>query len=192
MRARLLGFTAVFLFSFLSAGAAFAQEQAEAPEPKLGPDYRVQMIVTDVLAMGVFAGAGTLGHAGSISDGATAIGLGAGYLGFVASGAVYHQMYDLKKRTWKSALVRALAPAVFGVSALGFDGCHDGHDCNDRGMTMMVGALIGMLGATVADATILVPEGRTPPPRPQARGITFMPTASVRPDTAQAGIVGTF
>jgi hypothetical protein len=189
MRARLLGFTSVLLFSCLSAGAAFAQE---APEPRLGPDYRVQMILTDVVAMGVFAGAGTLGHAGSISDGATALGVGAGYLGFVASGAVYHEMYDLKKRTWKSALVRALAPAVFGVSALAFDGCRDHGDCNDRGMTMMVGALIGMLGATVADATIVVPEGRTPPPRPQTQGITFMPTASVAPDAARAGIVGRF
>jgi hypothetical protein len=189
---RCFAIAAPLLFFLLSTRPVLAEEP---PESQLGPDYRVQMILTDVAAMGVFAAAGTLGYAGSITDKEAAAGLGIGYVGFIASGAVYHEMYDLTKRTWKSALVRALAPPLFGVLGIGFDTCdstNPGGDCSDKRVAaMMVGAIVGMFGATVADATILVPEGRKPPPRPQA-GITFMPTASVRADAAQAGIVGRF
>jgi len=195
MRLRSLAFTFPLL---LTAGAAAADEPpappapprvAEAPAPKLGPDYRLPMIVTDVLAMGVTAGAMTLGISESIGDGAMATGAGLGYAAFVGSGALYHGLNDVRPRAWKSVLVRTLAPAVFG--ATGALSAKDEGECGDCGrevkIGLLVGGLIGMLGATVADATILVPEGRTPPPT-----LTVTPTASLAPQGGQIGLVGRF
>lgn len=187
-----------------NAAAPVAKEAPAPPEPTTF-NYTVPMMATDLAFMGLFAGSWTLGHGGSIPP-STALGgtLGA-WGGYVASGAVYHQIFDVRKKTLLSIVVRTLAPLTFGVAVAG--GVHDSesrkcrkagtpeeqcdHDGTQTGA--MVGALIGMLGATVAEATILVPDGRKPLPPPKAAHFSISPAVAMQPNGGgQLGVTGTF
>jgi hypothetical protein len=52
--------------------------------------------------------------------------------------------------------------------------------------------VIGMLGATVADATIMAREGQRPAPPPPPPSPTIAPTAGAVRGGGTIGLVGTF
>lgn len=183
-----------------------------APSPKEAPpqedttacDYRVPMIATDLALMGAFTGSWTLGRADAIPAGAAVAGAIGSYAGFVASGAIYHALFDIRKKTALSIVVRSLAPAVFGVAVAG--AVHDSEsskcrkesvpedDCNHDGTQTgaLIGALIGMLGATVAETTILVPDGQKPAPSPKSAALSIAPSVATTRGGGQVGLAGTF
>jgi hypothetical protein len=184
--------------------APVAKDEPMDVEPT-APDYRVPMIATDLALMGAFAGSWTLGRAEAIPDGLAVGGAIGSYGAFIASGAIYHAVFDTQKKTALSVVVRSLAPAVFGLSVAGAthnaesSTCrkeaipeeHCNHDGTQTGA--LVGALIGMLGATVAEATILVPDGRKPAPRgPKAAAFSITPSVATTRGGGQVGIAGTF
>lgn len=169
-----------------------------------GFDYTLPMIVTDVALMGTLAGSWTLGRAHEISPG-LAVGMAGGAFGaYVASGALYHAAFDLRKKTALSLVVRVLAPLTFGAS--GALGVHDSESkaCRRRGIPegscdhdgtetgALIGTLIGMLGATVAEATILVPDGRKPRDPSGRSALSVAPSFVPVRSGGQLGLVGTF
>src|SRR5690349_2441539 len=52
-----------------------APQDESSDEAKLGPDYRVPMLATDVVLMGAFAGSWTLGRGHTIPSGAAFAGV---------------------------------------------------------------------------------------------------------------------
>jgi hypothetical protein len=98
--------------------AATAVESAprERTDERPAPfDYTVPMMATDLALTGAFAASWTFGRSGSLSPGAALGGAVASYGAFVISGAVYHQVFDLQKKTALSVVVRLLAPVTFSA-----------------------------------------------------------------------------
>jgi hypothetical protein len=188
--------------------AATAVESAprERTDERPAPfDYTVPMMATDLALTGAFAASWTFGRSGSLSPGAALGGAVASYGAFVISGAVYHQVFDLQKKTALSVVVRLLAPVTFSAGL--WASVHNQErsacrrkqiaesECDHDGAetAALVGALIGMLGSTVVESTILVPDGRKPPPpQPSKSAISIAPSVSVAPGGGQLGVVGVF
>lgn len=180
--------------------------EKDGPKPvePTAPDYRVPMIATDLALMGTFAGSWTLGRADSIGGGLAVGGAIGSYAGFIASGAIYHAVFDTQKKTALSIVVRSLAPAVFAASVAGATHNSESSKCRkddipeeqcDHDGTQtgaLIGALIGMLGATVAEATILVPDGRKPATPPKSAAFSITPSVGTTRGGGQIGLAGTF
>lgn len=162
------------------------------------------MMVTDVAFMGAFAGSFTMGRSGAISPDLARVGTFGSLAGYVGSGALYHAAFDTRPKTALSVVVRTLAPLTFGaIGALEVHASESSKckkagtpeelcDHNGTEVGAMIGALIGMLGATVAEATIVVPDGRKPPPPPRASALSVSPSVAVQGSGGHVGVVGTF
>ena len=165
-----------------SSSAPSGASYVPPPEPEplyLKPDYRWQMLVSDVGSIGL-----------AVTGGRAGIGLG--LAGYTFGGPIIHDLNDGGARAGTSFGVRLGAPllgglAVGGLAALGSHCRKDDSDCDDSvGPAVAVGAVLGVVVAIVVDDLIVAR------PRTVYAGPTVGLSATVDHDRASIGLAGQF
>lgn len=175
--------------------ASVGDDRPRAPPPK-GPDYRVPMLLSDIVLTAGVAVSATVGVTDyEVSPTVPTVVTVASFAGFVASGALYHEGFDLQKQTGRSVLTRTVAPAVASLTflAYGMLVCPEWARSECLGVQMVAGATLGMVSATVIEMVNLVPAGRKPPPASTpTSAFSVVPTVGGASGGAQLGLGGTF
>jgi hypothetical protein len=154
------------------AGQGFAQESAPGAERKW---YGGQTLLADVLSIGTFI-AGIEGRSQPLAY----VGAGA----YLTAPAVIHGVHYHGGRAALSVLMRVGFPLVGGLVGFESADCHkskyeDGEDAFCGFVPAMVGAGLGLVAASIVDAStawdILPPAQPAPPPTTSSRHspITF-------------------
>jgi hypothetical protein len=129
------------------SGASYVPPPEAEPLGR-GPDYRWQMVVSDLASVGLAASGG-------------GAGIGLGLVGYTLGGPIIHDLNDGGGRAGTSFGVRLGAPvlgalAFAGLAKLG-DHCRkDDFDCDDSpGIAIVAGAVLGAAVAIVVDDLFL-------------------------------------